>query len=100
MIEFTEFLDIILNKSGDAQAGVITDFFKNLTNGKYQTNGLAFNNWVLKEQRNHLRNAIMLKNSDNRKAKGIEIMTAIKKMHDDEKTGHNNAYSGASSEDF
>lgn len=40
----------------------------------------------------------MLKNTDKRRAKGIEIMTAIKKMKDDEKTG--NAYSGASSEDF
>lgn len=35
LIEFNEFLDIILNKSGDAKARVITDFFKNLTNGKY-----------------------------------------------------------------
>ena len=34
-IEFGEFLDIILNKSGDAKAQVITEFFKNLTNGKY-----------------------------------------------------------------
>lgn len=49
MIEFGEFLDIILNKSGDAKARVITDFFKNLTNGQYNTNGLAFPNWVLKE---------------------------------------------------
>ena len=49
MIEFGEFLDIILNKSGDAKASVITDFFKNLTQGRYETNGLAFPNWVLKE---------------------------------------------------
>ena len=57
-IEFNEFLDIILNKSGDASARVITDFFKNLTNGKYETKGLAFPNWVLKEQRKYLKNAI------------------------------------------
>ena len=60
-IEFNEFLDIILNKSGDASARVITDFFKNLTNGKYQTKGLAFPNWVLKEQRKYLKNAITAK---------------------------------------
>ena len=47
VIEFTEFLDIVLNKSGDSKAGVITEFFKNLTNGQYQTGGLAFPNWVL-----------------------------------------------------
>ena len=35
MIEFGEFLDIILNKSNNEKARVITDFFKNLTNGKY-----------------------------------------------------------------
>ena len=61
LIEFNEFLDIILNKSGDASARVITDFFKNLTNGKYQTKGLAFPNWVLKEQRKYLKNAITSK---------------------------------------
>ena len=49
MIEFPEFLDIILNKSGDVKAQVITNFFKDLTNGKYETNGLAFPNWVLQE---------------------------------------------------
>lgn len=47
MIEFGEFLDIVLNKSGDEKASVITEFFKNLTNGKYETRGLAFSNWVL-----------------------------------------------------
>ena len=35
MIEFGEFLDIVLNKGGDARTGAITNFFKNLTNGKY-----------------------------------------------------------------
>ena len=34
-IEFGEFLDIILNKNGDTNTRVITNFFKNLTNGKY-----------------------------------------------------------------
>ena len=34
-IEFGEFLDIILNKKGNEKAGVITDFFKNLTQGRY-----------------------------------------------------------------
>lgn len=47
MIEFGEFLDIVRNASGDAKARVITNFFKDLTNGKYQTGGLAFPNWVL-----------------------------------------------------
>ena len=48
-IEFTEFLDIILNKNGDASASVITNFFKDLTNGRYKTGVLAFPNWVLRE---------------------------------------------------
>ena len=47
MIEFTEFLDIILNKSGNTKMRVITDFFKDLTAGRYATKGLAFPNWVL-----------------------------------------------------
>ena len=46
-IEFGEFLDIILNKKGDTSTKVITNFFKNLTNGKYNQTGLAFPNWVL-----------------------------------------------------
>ena len=62
--EFGEFLDIILNKSGNQKASVITDFFKNLTQGRYKTNGLAFPNWVLKEQRGHLINAIKLEKND------------------------------------
>ena len=49
MIEFGEFLDIILNKTGDEKTSAITNFFKNLTQGKYNTGGLAFPNWVLKE---------------------------------------------------
>lgn len=71
MIEFGEFLDIILNKSGDEKTKVITDFFKNLTNGKYETQGLAFPNWVLKEQRGHLLNAIKKKEE---KEKDKEIL--------------------------
>ena len=58
-IEFGEFLDIILNKSGSAKARVITDFFKNLTNGKYDTGSMSFSAWVLKSQREHLKNATM-----------------------------------------
>ena len=49
MIEFDEFLDIIKNKSGDVKTRAITEFFKNLTGGKYNTGGLPFPNWVLKE---------------------------------------------------
>jgi len=81
MIEFGEFLDIVLNKSGDVKAQVITEFFKNLTNGKYQTGDLAFPNWVLKEQRSHLKNAIVLDKEDVRRGEGVKIMNAIKKMH-------------------
>lgn len=84
MIEFGEFLDIILNKGGSAKASVITDFFKNLTQGRYQTNGLAFPNWVLKEQRGHLKNAIVLEKQDSRRTKGVKIMNALKKMDEDE----------------
>lgn len=65
MIEFGEFLDIILNKSGDGN-NVIAEFFKNLTNGQYDTRGLAFSNWVLKEQRGHLLNAIKKKEEKER----------------------------------
>ena len=67
MIEFGEFLDIVLNKNGDSKTGAITEFFKNLTNGRYQTGGLAFPNWVLQQQRLHLRNAIMLDHEDERR---------------------------------
>lgn len=91
-IEFGEFLDIILNKSGDAKAQVITEFFKNLTNGKYQTGGLAFPNWVLKEQRAHIINAIKLDKEDGRRHKGLKIMNAIKKMYDDDKQPKNNKH--------
>ena len=45
-IEFGEFLDIILNKGNDAKAKVITDFFKDLTNGNYETGSMPFTNWV------------------------------------------------------
>ena len=63
-IEFGEFLDIILNKSGSAKARVITEFFKNLTNGMYNTGDLSFSAWVLKSQRTHLKNALMGKRED------------------------------------
>ena len=49
MIEFNEFLDIIQNKTNDRNAMIITSFFKNLTNGKYDTNSLAFPTWVLQK---------------------------------------------------
>ena len=91
LIEFNEFLDIILNKSGDAKARVITDFFKNLTNGKYETGGLAFPNWVLKEQRKYLKNAITgkqeresLQEFNDRRSKGVQILNAIKTMKAEE----------------
>ena len=48
-IEFSEFLAIILNKTNNEKARVITEFFKDLTNGRYETKGLAFPNWVLRE---------------------------------------------------
>ena len=50
-IEFGEFLGIILNKTNNKNAQVITNFFKNLTSGKYKTKGLTFSNWVLKKRR-------------------------------------------------
>ena len=84
MIEFGEFLDIILNKSGDGKTFAITNFFKNLTNGKYNTGGLAFPNWVLKEQRLHLKNAITLDKQDQRRSKGVRIMQALKKMKEED----------------
>ena len=87
MIEFGEFLDIILNKNGDAKTEVITDFFKNLTQGRYKTNGLAFPNWVLKEQRSHLKNAIVLDKQDTRRSKGVKIMNALKKMDENDGKG-------------
>lgn len=47
MIEFGEFLDIVLNKTGNASTAIITKFFKDLTNGRFKTGGLSFPNWVL-----------------------------------------------------
>lgn len=80
MIEFEEFLAIILNKNGDANASVITNFFKDLTNGRYKTGVLAFPNWVLREQRTHLKNAVTLEGTNPRRHKGMSIMNAIKKQ--------------------
>ena len=51
MIEFEEFLDIVTNKTGSSGASVICNFFKDLTNGRFKTGGLAFPNWVLTQQR-------------------------------------------------
>ena len=58
-IEFGEFLDIVLNKNGSARTKVITEFFKNLTNGRYDTGNMSFSAWVLKSQRSYLKNAVM-----------------------------------------
>lgn len=80
MIEFSEFLGIVLNKNGDANASIITNFFKDLTNGRYKTGVLAFPNWVLREQRTHLKNAVTLEGHDARRHKGMRIMNAIKEQ--------------------
>ena len=53
-IEFNEFLQIILNVQGNnlnSETGLknntITNFFKDLTSGKFKTSGLPFSNWIL-----------------------------------------------------
>ena len=67
---------------------MITDFFKDLTAGKYNTGGLAFPNWVLKEQRKHLISAMKepSKNESsqqvNRYRKGVKVMNAIRLMNE------------------
>ena len=76
-LEFTEFLNIVLNKNGDTSASIITNFFKDLTNGRYQTGELPFPNWVLRETRCHLKNAVTLEQNDNRRIQGVAIMKAI-----------------------
>ena len=48
-IEFPEFISIISAKDENDNASPITRFFKNLVSGKYNTNEMAFNNWVLRE---------------------------------------------------
>ena len=103
-IEFDEFLDIILNKSGDAKTRVITEFFKNLTGGKYNTGGLPFPNWVLKEQRKHLMNAIREPSNVeqvNQQKKGVRILNAIRKMRETEEVAKANERdnSGGGNED-
>ena len=77
-VEFNEFVDIILNKCGDEKADTITTFFKNLTSGVYETRSLSFTNWVLKERRSHLINAILLDKNDERRVKGRSILKAMK----------------------
>ena len=77
-VEFNEFVDIILNKCGDEKADTITTFFKNLTSGVYETHSLSFTNWVLKERRSHLINAILLDKNDERRVKGRSILKAMK----------------------
>ena len=47
-IEFDEFMSIISARDGESESP-IAKFFKNLVNGKYKTNEMAFNNWVLRE---------------------------------------------------
>ena len=80
MIEFEEFLDIVTNKTGSSGASVICNFFKDLTNGRFKTGGLAFPNWVLTQQRQHMKNAVTLETADMRRHKGQQIMNAIREM--------------------
>ena len=75
-IEFNEFMSIINNKDGENESP-ITRFFKNLVGGKYKTNEMAFNNWVLREQRKFLLDAIKSENEE-KKEKGNRILKAIK----------------------
>ena len=81
-IEFNEFMSIISAKDGDNESP-ITEFFKNLVNDKYETNDMAFNNWVLREQRKHLLDAITA-DSDEKKEKGQRILQAIKAMEQED----------------
>ena len=67
LLEFSEFLEAIALKNGDENAQVLTEFFQNLTNGYYDTKGLNFSNWVLKERRQHLLNAIVLQDEEDKR---------------------------------
>ena len=83
-IEFEEFVQIISNKDGE-NVSPITHFFKSLVNGQYNTNDMPFNNWVMREQRKFLLDAIICKDSDEeRRSKGQRILNAIKTMEDAE----------------
>ena len=80
MIEFNEFLDIIQNKGNDSKASIITNFFQDLTSGKFKTEGLSFLNWVLKEQRGHLMDAVKPGPISERKVKGKQILNALRSV--------------------
>lgn len=67
LLEFSEFLEAIALKNGDEHAQALTTFFQNLTNGYYDTKGLCFSNWVLKERRQHLLNAIVLQDEEDKR---------------------------------
>ena len=74
----------------DSKTQAISDFFRDLTSGHYDTKGLCFSNWVLKERRQHLLNAIQpgeggdCEEEDERRVKGRSIMNAMKQMESEE----------------
>ena len=68
----------------------MSDFFKNMTNGYYDTKGLCFANWVLKERRKHLLNACILEEEDKRRVKGRNIMDALGAMEEEIQLLHPN----------
>ena len=53
--------------------------------GKYNNNEMPFNNWVMREQRKFLLDAIVCKDKDeDRRSKGQRILNAIKAMEEEE----------------
>lgn len=83
MIEFNEFLTIIRNSGENDKTKVITDFFKDLVNGKFGNQDMSFPMFVCKQRRKHLLNAIY--SEDEKKKEGFRILENLKIVYENER---------------
>lgn len=79
-IEFSEFLTIIRQSDQSEKTKKITQFFKDLTTGRFGNQAVSFPMFVCGERRKHLKNAIYSTGSD--REEGIRIMGNIKQQID------------------
>lgn len=80
-IEFNEFLSIIRNSGDSQQTKNITEFFKNLSSGSYDTKDMSFSMFVCKNRRRHLLNAIFSKDEKTKK-EGMKILENLKVQYE------------------
>ena len=75
-IDFPEFLTIIRQGDQSEKTKRVTQFFKDLTTGKYGNQAVSFPLFVCGERRKHLKNAIY--STGQQKEEGLRIMGNIK----------------------